>query len=86
MFADWLAHRNAVFDVEWMPGANKLLTASGDQTIALWDVEAEQIISVFRGHSSSVKTVRFLASNDGLYRDYCHSTLFSLVDLGNVCD
>jgi denticleless len=64
---DWLAHRNAVFDVEWMPGANKLLTASGDQTIALWDVAAEQIVSVFRGHSSSVKTVRFLTASDGLY-------------------
>jgi denticleless len=59
-------HRNAVFDVEWMPGENKLLTASGDQTIALWDIATEQVVSVFRGHSSSVKTVRFLPMHNGL--------------------
>jgi WD40 repeat protein len=64
---DWLGHRNAVFDVEWMPGENQLMTASGDQTINLWDVATEQIISVFRGHSSSVKVVRFLPSQSGSY-------------------
>ena len=59
LFSDWLAHKNAIFDLDWVPGKNQLVTASGDQTVALWDVETEQSLRVFRGHSSSVKTVRY---------------------------
>ena len=64
--SDWLAHSNAVFDVDWMPGENQLLTASGDQSIVLWDVGAEEKLSTFRGHTSSVKTVRFQFGGKGL--------------------
>jgi len=62
---DWQAHRNAVFDVDWMPGENQLITASGDQNIALWDVSAETSIASFRGHTSSVKSVSFVPSQNG---------------------
>jgi len=34
----WRAHRNAVFDFAWSPAEGRLLTASGDQTCALWDI------------------------------------------------
>ncbi|XP_013408542.1 denticleless protein homolog [Lingula anatina] len=54
---DWSAHSNAIFDVSWVIGENKILTASGDQTIALWDVETSQKLAVFRGHTSSVKSI-----------------------------
>ena len=33
------------------------MTASGDQTVALWDVEAETKTGLYKGHTSSVKTV-----------------------------
>ena len=56
---DWEAHKNAIFDLHWVPGKNQLVTASGDLTVALWDVETEQSLRVFRGHSNSVKTVRY---------------------------
>ena len=66
--ADWQAHRNAIFDVDWMPGENQLVTASGDQLITLWDVAAECSIATFRGHTGSIKAVRFLPCHSGSYR------------------
>ncbi len=65
-FPDWLAHQNAVFDLDWVPGQDGLVTASGDQSVGLWDVETEERIATFRGHTSSIKTVRFLPGNSGL--------------------
>ena len=32
---DWRAHYNAIFDVAWVPGQDRLLTASGDQSVRL---------------------------------------------------
>ena len=48
-----------MFDLEWTPGENSLLTASGDQTVVLWDVEEEEKLATFKGHTSSVKTVTY---------------------------
>ena len=67
VIVDWQAHRNAVFDVDWMPGENQLVTASGDQNIALWDVTAESSVAAFHGHTSSIKTVHFLLSHNGAF-------------------
>uniref|UniRef100_A0A182NJW6 Peptidase S1 domain-containing protein n=1 Tax=Anopheles dirus TaxID=7168 RepID=A0A182NJW6_9DIPT len=54
-------HYNAVFDIEWMPGEMKLVTASGDHTAKLWSLTESEMVSTqtFRGHSRSVKTVAF---------------------------
>ena len=35
------------------------MTASGDQTIRMWDVNRDQCLAVFKGHSCSVKSVDF---------------------------
>lgn len=35
----------------------QMLTASGDQTISLWDTGHADLLASFRGHSGSVKTV-----------------------------
>ena len=74
--ADWQAHRNAIFDIDWMPGENQLVTASGDQNIALWDVAAERSIATFHGHTSSIKAVRFLLCHSGSY----HSSFITVID------
>ncbi|XP_065184748.1 denticleless protein homolog [Sycon ciliatum] len=58
----WEAHSNAVFDLAWMPvdGEAKLLTASGDQKIHLWDcARTNSPLATFAGHSGSVKSVSF---------------------------
>lgn len=33
------------------------ITASGDQTARLWDVEKAETVSIFRGHTCSLKSV-----------------------------
>ncbi|XP_022328805.2 denticleless protein homolog [Crassostrea virginica] len=54
---DWQAHNNAIFDMVWVEGEGRILTASGDQTVVLWDVERQEKLDVFRGHTSSVRCV-----------------------------
>ncbi|KAK3751474.1 hypothetical protein QZH41_009185 [Actinostola sp. cb2023] len=56
---EWTAHHNAIFDIAWMEGEPKLITASGDQTAILWDVERGERLSEFKGHSCSLKSVNF---------------------------
>ncbi|CAI9550575.1 unnamed protein product, partial [Staurois parvus] len=56
---DWQAHTNAVFDLAWVPGEHKLVTASGDQTAKLFDVKVGELIGECRGHQCSLKSVSF---------------------------
>ena len=35
------------------------VTASGDQTVRLWDVNRDDCLAVFKGHTCSVKSVDF---------------------------
>ena len=61
----WQVHTNAVFDLEWLQQEEKILTGSGDQTIALHDIETCTKLDTFRGHSSSIKSISSHTSNDG---------------------
>ena len=61
--AHWKAHNNAIFDIAWPKGGsvNHILTASADQTVALWDWEragalGEPILR-FCGHTFSIRTI-----------------------------
>ncbi|XP_016337985.1 denticleless protein homolog [Sinocyclocheilus anshuiensis] len=56
---EWQAHDNAVFDIAWVPGANSLVTASGDQMARLWDVITGDLLGTFKGHQCSLKSVAF---------------------------
>ena len=56
----WHAHRNALFDSAWTPHDNRIVTASGDQTCRLWDLNRQghpELVQVFHGHGGSVKSV-----------------------------
>ncbi|KAL2609907.1 hypothetical protein R1flu_028480 [Riccia fluitans] len=53
----WMAHTNAVFDVCWTKDDTHILTASGDQTIRLWDIENKKGVGVMTGHAGSVKSI-----------------------------
>lgn len=41
------AHSGGVYAVAWSPDGKQLLTASGDKTAKLWDVETRQIVTEF---------------------------------------
>jgi len=41
------AHKGGVYGVAWSPDGKQLLTASGDKTCCLWDVETRTSISTF---------------------------------------
>lgn len=60
---DWRAHFNAIFDLAWLPGQDRLLTASGDQSCRLFDVHTQQEVRSFRGHKGSVKAITALDAN-----------------------
>ncbi|XP_066599319.1 protein lethal(2)denticleless isoform X2 [Prorops nasuta] len=70
------AHCNAIFDIAWMPGELKLITASGDHTTRLWDVSRDTVVSrrssssvnqidCFHAHTRSVKTAVFRYQDKG---------------------
>lgn len=63
------AHRNAIFDVAWMPGELKLVTASGDHTAKLWDVSGSEMkqINCFHAHTRSVKTAVFRYQDQAVF-------------------
>lgn len=53
----WDAHSNAIFDVAWLDDDRQLISASGDQTFRLWDVQTAQTLAVAKGHTGSIKSV-----------------------------
>ncbi|NXI45265.1 DTL protein, partial [Galbula dea] len=59
IFKEWQAHSNAVFDLAWVPGEHRIVTASGDQTAKVWDVRAGELLGTCKGHQCSLKSVAF---------------------------
>ncbi|KAM4786986.1 denticleless protein homolog [Cyanocitta cristata] len=59
VFKEWQAHSNAVFDLAWVPGEHRIVTASGDQTAKVWDVRAGELLGICKGHQCSLKSVAF---------------------------
>ncbi|NXV81524.1 DTL protein, partial [Atlantisia rogersi] len=59
IFKEWQAHSNAVFDLAWVPGEHRIVTASGDQTAKMWDVRAGELLGICKGHQCSLKSVAF---------------------------
>eukprot|EP00288_Rhodomonas_lens_P008930 CAMPEP_0177742490 /NCGR_PEP_ID=MMETSP0484_2-20121128/28686_1 /TAXON_ID=354590 /ORGANISM="Rhodomonas lens, Strain RHODO" /LENGTH=171 /DNA_ID=CAMNT_0019256821 /DNA_START=663 /DNA_END=1174 /DNA_ORIENTATION=- len=57
----WMCHRNAIFDQAFSDGDSLLATASGDQTIRVWNMDDREpeLTATLRGHKGSVKSVRF---------------------------
>eukprot|EP00466_Bigelowiella_natans_P020270 jgi/Bigna1/144172/aug1.85_g18880 len=57
ILVSWEAHKNSIFDMKWFDRDCKIATASGDQSVRLWDVEREKCFAQFNGHTGSVKAV-----------------------------
>lgn len=63
------AHYNAIFDLTWMFGEMKIVTASGDHTARLFNISESEIIEdrIFHGHTRSVKTVAFRKDDPAVF-------------------
>ncbi|XP_026660350.1 denticleless protein homolog isoform X2 [Phoenix dactylifera] len=78
---DWIAHNNAIFDVCWIKDDNHILTASGDQTIKIWNVEKRKCTGILVGHTGSVKSLCSHSSNPDLVVSGSRDGSFALWDL-----
>ncbi|KAF1879326.1 hypothetical protein Lal_00005792 [Lupinus albus] len=63
---EWVTHHNAVFDVCWIKEDTQILTASGDHTMKLWDVQEKKCIGVLVGHTGSVKSMSSHPTNSDI--------------------
>ncbi|KAJ3052975.1 hypothetical protein HK097_005284 [Rhizophlyctis rosea] len=64
---EWNAHENAIFDIAWTADDTHLVTASGDQTARVWNVETRKVVKIFRGHGCSIKSVTGHAQNPHIF-------------------
>ncbi|XP_010248601.1 PREDICTED: denticleless protein homolog isoform X1 [Nelumbo nucifera] len=78
---DWVAHSNAIFDVRWVKDDSLIMTASGDQSIKIWDVEKRSCVNVLTGHTGSVKSLCSHPSNLDLLVSGSRDGCFALWDL-----
>ncbi|PKI75133.1 hypothetical protein CRG98_004468 [Punica granatum] len=78
---DWVAHQNAIFDLCWIKEDVNILTASGDQTIRLWDVQKRKCTGVLMGHTGSVKSLCPHPSNSNLVVSGARDGSFAIWDL-----
>ncbi|GAA6001490.1 WD40 repeat domain-containing protein [Rhodotorula paludigena] len=60
------AHNNAVFDVSWSNDDELLATASGDQTVRLWNAETQTCAGTLAGHTCTIKSVSWDPNNPNM--------------------
>ena len=53
-------HAHAVFCVAFHPEGHLLLSASGDKTVKLWDLQTHKVLSTFTEHEQWVYSVAFM--------------------------
>ncbi|KAL3833130.1 hypothetical protein ACJIZ3_007866 [Penstemon smallii] len=64
--SEWVAHSNAIFDICWIKEDTYILTASGDQSIKIWDTQEQKCIRALMGHSGSIKSISCHPTNQEL--------------------
>ncbi|KAJ6751589.1 hypothetical protein OIU85_002061 [Salix viminalis] len=79
--SDWVAHQNAIFDVRWIKEDTTILTASGDQTIKVWDAQEKKCAGILMGHTGSVKSVSPHPTNSDLLISASRDGSFAIWDL-----
>ena len=55
---EYEVHQNSIFDLIWLRGSDKVLTASGDMESILFDLERGRVThKLGKMHEASIKTV-----------------------------
>ncbi|KAM3364012.1 denticleless protein A [Capsicum galapagoense] len=78
---EWVAHDNAIFDVCWIKEDTNILTASGDQSIKVWDAQGKQCVRALMGHTGSVKSICPHPTNHDIVVSGSRDGSFALWDL-----
>ncbi|KAL2500079.1 Transducin/WD40 repeat-like superfamily protein [Abeliophyllum distichum] len=78
--SEWVAHDNAIFDICWIKEDTNLLTASGDQSIKVWDAQEKKCIRALMGHTGSVKSISSHPTNQDLVASGSRDGSFALWD------
>ena len=58
-------HEYSIYHVAFSPDGQRIVTASGDKTVGVWDVESGELLQVLKGHKKTVVHADF--SPDGQY-------------------
>ncbi|KAF7727362.1 hypothetical protein EC973_007605 [Apophysomyces ossiformis] len=59
-------HKNTVIDVNWSQDDSMLLTGSADRLMRIWDVETQNCLATFEGHTMSLRSVNWHPTNPDL--------------------
>lgn len=79
--SDWVAHQNAIFDLCWIKEDTNILTASGDQTIKIWDAEKKKCTGALMGHTGSIKSLCSHPTNSDILVSGSRDGSFAIWDL-----
>ncbi len=59
-------HEEAVCDVDLSPNGRRLVTASADGTVRLWDAATGAELAILKGHAGQVWSARFSMDGDSI--------------------
>ncbi|KAL3813816.1 hypothetical protein ACJIZ3_015084 [Penstemon smallii] len=76
----WAAHENAIFDICWIKEDTNILTASGDQSIKVWDTQEQKCVRALMGHTGSIKSISCHPTNQELVVSGSRDGAFALWD------
>ncbi|XP_051122888.1 uncharacterized protein LOC127245846 [Andrographis paniculata] len=79
--SEWVAHQNAIFDLCWIKDDANMLTASGDQSIKVWDTQEKTCIRALMGHTGSIKSISCHPTNQDLVVSGSRDGSFAVWDI-----
>ncbi|XP_073274081.1 uncharacterized protein [Primulina huaijiensis] len=78
---EWVAHDNAIFDVCWIKEDTNIVTASGDQSLKVWDAQDKKCIRALMGHTGSIKSISCHPTNHDIVVSGSRDGSFALWDI-----
>src|SRR5712691_7630288 len=52
-----IGHTHTVTSIAFLPDAARVVTASNDRSLRLWETDSGREVRVFRGHAGAVKSI-----------------------------